>query len=201
MKRIMFFLFAVFFFVVSARGAAFAAAEGEPQVSASAAILIEETTGRVVWAKKPEARRFPASMTKMMTAVLALENMRQDSPVAMSETAAGTESSNIGIAPLEQLTMINMVTGMMLVSDNAAAVALAEHMDGSVAAFARRMNEKAKEIGCTDTNFANPNGLPDIHHYSTAADMAKIARYCMQNPVFRDIVSTESTPAYWLIAP
>ena len=163
-------------------------------LSAAAAILIEGSTGRVIYDKDADKRNFPASTTKMMTSILALENVGERSVVTISPNAAATESSSMGLQPFEQIDMLNLNTGMMLVSDNGAAVAIAEHIGGDMQNFAAMMNAKARDIGCVNTHFVNPNGLPNDNHYSTAHDMARIAAYCMKNPRFRKIVLTQSSP-------
>ena len=169
----------------------------EPVITATSAILIEASTGRVVYEKNADEVRPPASMTKMMTCILGLENMGVRSVITVSSKAAGTEDSALGLQYGEQVDAQNLLMGMMLVSDNGAAVAIAEHIDGSVGDFAARMNEKAAEIGCTDTHFANPNGLPDKAHVSTARDMARIARYCMKNREFRSVVGEKKAFMRW----
>lgn len=169
----------------------------EPKITASSAILVEASTGRVIYEKHADERRPPASMTKMMTCILGLENMGVLDTVAISPRAAMTEDSALALQPGDQVDAQNLLLGMMMVSDNGAAVAIAEHIDGSVAKFAGRMNEKAREIGCTDTNFRNPNGLPNAEHLSTARDMAKIAVYCMQNQEFRGLVGEEKAVMRW----
>ena len=170
---------------------------GEPEVTAEAAIIIESTTGRVIWEKNADAHLYPASMTKMMTGILALEKMDMKSAVTYSQYAAYTESSPLGARPGESLVAKDMVTGLLLESDNGAAVALAENMAGDVTSFAAEMNSKAQQLGMHDTNFANPNGLTDKNHYSTARDMAKLARYVMKNQDFRKIVGTSARDIYW----
>ena len=170
---------------------------GEPEVTAEAAIIIESTTGRVIWEKNADAHLYPASMTKMMTGILALEKMDMKSAVTYSQYAAYTESSPLGARPGESLVAKDMVTGLLLESDNGAAVALAENMAGDVTSFAVEMNSKAQQLGMHDTNFVNPNGLTDKNHYSTARDMAKLARYVMKNNDFRKIVGTSARDIYW----
>lgn len=171
--------------------------EDLPALQAEAAVVVEATTGRVVYGKKEEERRYPASMTKMMTCILALEQSGQKKLVTVSPAAAATEDSTLVLQPADQVEMGEILTGMMLVSDNAAAVAIGENLAGSQKLFAQQMNEKAEEIGCQDTHFVNPNGLPNPNHYSTALDMAKIAAYCMKNPDFRDIVSQQKAVMHW----
>ena len=170
---------------------------GEPEVTADAAIIIESTTGRVVWEKNADDRLYPASMTKMMTGILALEKMDMDAVVTYSQNAANTESSPLGALPGESLVAKDMLAGLLLESDNGAAVALAEAMSGNVESFAAEMNSKARQLGMSDTHFANPNGLTDKQHYSTARDMAKLARYAMKNKDFRKIVGTKNREIFW----
>ncbi len=168
-----------------------------PVISATSAILVEASTGRVVYEKNADEVRPPASMTKMMTCILGLENMKVRSLITVSPRAAGAEDSAMGLQAGDRVDAQNLLLGMMLVSDNGAAVAVAEHINGTVGNFAERMNEKAKEIGCGDTHFANPNGLPDKAHVSTARDMAKIARYCLRNKEFRSIVGEKTASMRW----
>jgi len=170
---------------------------GEPEITAQAAIIVEASTGRVIWEKNADERHYPASMTKMMTGILALEQMNLHSEITMSVEAAHTESSPLGVLSGEKIRADELLTGMLLESDNGAAVAFGEAMGGSVPAFARIMNAKASELGMENTHFVNPNGLTMEGHYSTARDMAKLARYVMQNPSFRDIVSKEQSVIHW----
>lgn len=174
-----------------------AGADGEPEITAEAAIIIEASTGRVVWEKNADKRMYPASMTKMMTGILALEQLNMRSAVTMSPEAAYTESSPLGILPGEKIRADELLTGMLMESDNGAAVALGEAMAGSVSAFAGIMNSKAEKLGMKDTHFANPNGLTNANHYSTARDMAKLARYAMKNQQFRDIVCQKESIIRW----
>lgn len=174
------------------------AAEGEPDIKAEAAILIDADTGRVLWSKNGEERHYPASMTKMMTALLGISLLAPDAKITISADAANTEDTPLHIAKGDVLTSEELLRGMMMVSDNGAAVAVAEQIDGSTSLFADRMNEKAKELGMNDTHFANPNGLTDPNHYSTPHDMARLAQYGMKNPVFRDFVRQKELQIAWL---
>ncbi len=160
-----------------------------PALASESAILIEAGSGRVLYEKNADRLMYPASMTKMMTCLLALENSNLQDPVVISPVAAATEGSVM--RPGQRLSMEELLTEMMLESDNGASVAVAEHVDTSVENFARRMTDKAASIGATDTHFVNPNGLPSIHHVSTARDMAKIARFAWNLPTFRRIVGTK----------
>ena len=168
-----------------------------PAITADAAILIEAETGRVVWEKNAEERHYPASMTKMMTCILALETVTPRTEILVTPNAAMTEDTPLEILPGERLTAEELLTGMMMESDNGAAVAIAEHIDGGVTSFAKRMNEKAAELGMENTHFANPNGLPNPNHYSTAHDMARLAQYAMRNKMFRSMVGQKTGVVRW----
>ncbi|MDR3593052.1 MAG: D-alanyl-D-alanine carboxypeptidase [Negativicutes bacterium] len=168
-----------------------------PDIAAKSAIVIEATTGKVLYSKNADERRYPASTTKMMTLIVALEQGNLNDMVTASPNAANTEGSSLWLQPGEKLKMLDMLYGMMLISGNDATVAIAEHIAGSVDNFARRMTEKAHAIGALNTNFTNSSGLPDTSHYSTAADLAKIAAYGYKNPLFAKIVSTQHTIIPW----
>lgn len=170
----------------------------EPQITAKAAILIEASTGRVIWEKNADEQHYPASTTKMMTGILGIENLPPHAEVFISPNAAATEDCPLDIHAGERLTADELITGMLMVSDNGAAVAVAEQLDGSVGAFAKRMNAKAQELGMDHTHFVNPNGLPNPNHYSTVRDMAKLARYAMEDKKFRDIVGQKNRMINWL---
>ena len=195
MKKIPLLIFAVMLFVISTVHAA--EVLPPPQISADSAILVEMSTGRVLYEKNADTVRPPASLTKMMTCIIGLEKLTPDSEIIASENAAYAEYSTLQLQRGDVVNSYDLLTGMMLVSDNGA-VAVAENVAGSVPAFAAMMNEKAREIGCTNTNFANPNGLPNVNNYSTARDMSKIAMYCMQNSKFREIVATQKMMLYWI---
>lgn len=168
-----------------------------PAVQAQSYILVEASTGRVILEKDADVTKYPASMTKMMTAVLALEQLRPDAQVAILADAANTEDCPLGIVKGDIFTRDEIVGGMLMVSDNGAAVALADGIDGSVPAFAKRMNARAKELGMEHTHFDNPNGLTVPTHYSTARDMMKLARYAMENDTFRKMVARKNAVVHW----
>lgn len=168
------------------------------ELSADSAILIEATTGRVIYEKNADVERPPASMTKMMTCILGIEYLVPDDVIKISQKAAYTEDSELLLQENDLISASDLLRGMMLVSDNGGAVAIGEAVSGSVSDFSNLMNNKAREIGCTNTNFENPNGLPNENHYSTARDMAKISMYCLQNWDFRDIVATQRETIHWL---
>ena len=176
---------------------AMAEAQEEIKLSADAAILIEASTGRVIWEKNADERRYPASMTKMMTGLLTLENLSADTEVLISSGAASTEDVPMGIQAGDLLQAGELLNGLLMISDNGAAVALAEQIGGSVSSFAEMMNAKAEKLGMEDTHFVNPNGLTNPDHYSTARDMAKLARHVMQNEEFREIVGQQKQLLRW----
>ncbi|MDQ0286988.1 D-alanyl-D-alanine carboxypeptidase (penicillin-binding protein 5/6) [Desulfofundulus luciae] len=151
---------------------------------------MDARNGQVLYQKNASSPMYPASTTKILTAIIALEHSRLDEVVTVPREATRVEGSAIGLQEGERLTMEDLLYALLLASANDAAVAIAEHVAGSVPAFAALMNEKARSIGARSSNFQNPSGLPDPRHYTTAYDLALIARYAMHNPVFRTIVST-----------
>lgn len=159
--------------------------------SAKSAILIDADSGRVLYEKNAYEKRGMASTTKIMTAIVALENTSYDDIVTVSHLAASTEGSSMYLNSGEKIRMESLLYGLMLNSGNDAATAIAEHISGNTKDFARLMNEKAEKIGLKSTSFANPHGLDNENHYSTAYDMAMLARYAMKNEKFAEIVSTK----------
>ena len=191
-----FFATIIFFLIVVMNLSAQAA--GEPKILADSAILVEATTGRIIYEKNADAEREPASMTKMLTCILALEKLNPLEEITMSQAAVTTEDNTLNWTVGDSVSARDMVTAVMLVSENGGAVALAQAVAGSTSEFADMMNDKAKVIGCKDSHFVNPNGLPNSNHYSTAADMARIAVYCMKNSEFREVVGTRRTSIRWI---
>ncbi len=167
-----------------------AAVAKPPVLSAKSAIVMEVSTGKILYSKNSEERKYPASTTKMITLITALEHGNLSDMVTVSENAVEAEGSSLGLVPGERLKLEEILYGLMLESGNDAAVAVAEHISGSVEPFAVLMTEKARLIGATNTNFLNPSGLPNPNHYSTAHDLAKIAAYGYNNPLFAKIVNT-----------
>ena len=174
------------------------AAASEPKVLADSAILVEASTGRIIYEKNADTYREPASMTKMLTCIIALEELSQNEEVIMSREGVLAEDNTLNWSTGDSVSAKDMISAVMLVSENGGAIALAETVSGSVYQFADLMNDKAKQIGCTSSNFENPNGLPNANHYSTAKDMARIAVYCMKNATFREIVDTRRTSIHWI---
>jgi len=173
------------------------AAPNPPNITAKSAIIIDATTGKVLYSKNAEEQRFPASTTKMMSLIVALEHGNLDDLVTASKNAASTEGSTLWLTPGEKLKMIDLLYGIMLISGNDATVAVAEHISGSVEKFAKLMTEKAHAIGANDTNFTNSSGLPDPKHVTTAHDLARIAAYGYKNPLFTEIISTKHKVIPW----
>jgi len=169
-----------------------------PEITAESAIVVEAGTGRVVYEKNADAKRYPASLTKMMTAILAKENLASNDVITISEAAAYVESSTLGLMPGDKISAKELITGMLLASDNGAALALAEAVDGDEALFADRMNEKALEFGMLSTHFVTPNGLHDDEHYSTARDMAKLARELAKDKFLTKVTGTKKQNIKWL---
>ena len=166
----------------------------EPDIVADAAIVMDAGTGQILYEKNSRMGKYPASITKIMTALIVLEkDIDLDQVVTMSNNAIWNIdrlSTNIGLDVGEQLTVRDLLYAMMVKSANECAYALAEWTAGDVASFADMMNEKAKELGCEHTHFVTPNGLHDDDHYSTAYDMALITRAAIKNDRFREIVGT-----------
>lgn len=162
-----------------------------PKITSPAAIVVSMDTGKVVYEWDAYKRRPMASTTKIMTAILVLEQMDLDEEVRVSQRAAATVEPKTWLRAGDVLTVEELLYALMVRSANSAAMALAEACVGSVEAFIRQMNYKAAELGMDDTRFANPSGLDAEGHYSTAADMATVARYAMKNAMFRKLVSTQ----------
>lgn len=162
-------------------------------VSAQSAILMEQDSGRVIFEKDAHTQRRIASITKIMTAILAIESGKLDETVTVSNTAIRAEGSSIYLQEGEKIKLEDLVYGLMLRSGNDAAVAIAETVGGSLDGFVYLMNQKAEEIGMKNTHFANPHGLDDHEdHFSTAYDMALLTRYAMKNDTYKKIAGTES---------
>ena len=190
--------FAAIIFCVALAVNSFAMAADEPKILADSAILVEASTGRIIYEKNSNLEREPASMTKMLTCILALEKLNPTDEVTMNQAAVFTEDNTLSWSANDSVSARDMITAVMLVSENGGAVALANAIAGNNSDFAEMMNDKARAIGCKDSNFVNPNGLPNPNHYSTAADMARIAVYCMKNKDFREIVNTRRTSIHWI---
>ena len=160
--------------------------------SATASILMDVDSGRVLYEQNADAKMLIASTTKILTALVAIEEGDLSDTVKVSREAAWTEGSSMYLKEGEELTLETLLYGLLLCSGNDAAVAIAEHIAGSEAGFAKLMNEKAEELGMTGSSFANPNGLDHEKHYSTARDMAVLACAAVNNETLVRIASTKS---------
>lgn len=169
-------------------------AEGTvPGVSAASAVLMDADTGRVLYEKDSHTRRLIASTTKLMTALVALESGHGlEETITVARSWTGAEGSSIYLRPGEEISLETLLYGMLLRSGNDAALAVAGCCGGTVEEFVSQMNRKARELGMTDSSFANPNGLNAEGHYSSAYDMALLGRACLENETLAKIVATKS---------
>lgn len=166
-----------------------------PNIDSLSALLMDMHSGKILFEKNINEKRYPASLTKVMTAIIVLENCQLTDTATVSYNAVmslspGYITANLQIG--EEFTIEQLLYVLLVGSANDVAIVLAEHTSGSIEAFAELMNQKAKDLGCTSTNFVNPNGVHNENHYSTASDLALIARYAMKNETFRKLVSTTS---------
>lgn len=159
------------------------------------AVLLEASTGKVLYGKNENGKLYPASTTKILTAIIAIENYKLTDKVTANNSAImaiPSGYSNAAIQPGEALTVEELLQLFLIHSANEVGYIFAEDISGSIDSFANLMNKKATEIGCKNTHFTNPSGIHNVEHYSTAYDMALIAQYCMKNETFRNIVSMTS---------
>ena len=163
-----------------------------PNVEAQSAIVIDSKTGRVLYEKNAYQKRPMASTTKIMTAIVALENGNLDDDVKISKRASSIGGSVIKLRENETYKLEDLLYGLLMKSGNDSAIAIAEHIGGNVQSFVEMMNKKAVELNAKDTHFINPHGLDKDMHYTTAYDLANIACYAMQNATFSKIVSTKT---------
>lgn len=160
-----------------------------PHLNSHAAILFDNVTGTVLYAKNPHTTRAPASTTKILTAILALEMTQLDDVVSVSRKAAGTRGSTARLYTGQKIRMDDLLHGLLIRSGNDAATAIAEHIAGSEVAFSEIMNARANQLGATNTRFVNPHGLDKPGHFSTAYDLAMLARAALLYPTFQEIVA------------
>ncbi len=160
-------------------------------LAARGAIVIDTLSGRPLYQKNADGRFFPASTTKIMTGLLVIEAGHLDETVEITMEDARVGESSLNIRPGEQFTRRQMLYGLLLKSANDVAAALGRDNGGSIEAFAQKMTQRARELGCTNTQFANPHGLHNPGHYTTPRDLAIIARAAMGQPMFRQIVGTK----------
>lgn len=165
----------------------------EPTISARAGIIVEVSTGRILYEKRSTQKMWPASTTKIMTAILTIENCNLDDIVKVNASAINSIPSGYVTCDLrvgEEISVKDLLNALMIKSANDAAYVLAEHVGQTLEGFSNMMNEKARELGCTGTHFVNPNGIHSEDHYSTAYDLYLIANYAMKNQTFRELVAT-----------
>lgn len=162
-----------------------------PTISATSSILVDAQSGQILYEKNAHERRSIASITKIMTGIITLERVKLDEVVTINKSASQVGESELSLQAGEKMTVQNLLYGLLLQSANDAGTALAEYISSSVSTFAELMNRKALSIGARDTHFANPHGLYDKNHYSTAYDLAMIARYCLKDKTFAKMVATK----------
>jgi D-alanyl-D-alanine carboxypeptidase (penicillin-binding protein 5/6) len=159
-------------------------------LAAQSAALVDSYSGEFLYTKNPDAKQYPASSTKILTALIVIEAGNLDQLVAVAPEDTKVEPSSLDLKPGQQFTRRQLLFGMLLKSANDVAMCLARDNAGSVPAFAEKMDQRAAELGATNSHFVNPHGLHDPNHYTTAHDLVLIARAAMQQPLFRQIVST-----------
>lgn len=187
MKKTVFLLIFILLFTYTTAFANNLSIEGE------AAILMDFDTKEILYEKNMDTKLYPASTTKIVTAILALELGKPNDIVTVDQEVVDlTDGSHIALDPDEELTLEQMLNALLIQSANDAALAIAKHTSGSMDGFIDLMNEKARALGASNTNFVNPNGLHDDNHYSTAHDIALFSHYAMQNETFRNMVNTVS---------
>jgi D-alanyl-D-alanine carboxypeptidase (penicillin-binding protein 5/6) len=163
------------------------------EIQSRAAVVMDATTGRVLYAKNPNLRLLPASTTKLMTAIVVVERAKLSDIATVSQRAAGQPATRVGLKTGQKFTLENLLYGALMKSGNDAAVALSEAVGGTEEQFVGLMNEKAAAIGANDTHFVNANGLPEPGQYITAYDLANIMRQAIKYPVLREILGTRVT--------
>lgn len=164
----------------------------EPSINSRAAIIYDRTSGFVLYGKNENEKRKMASTTKIMTAIVVLENSNLDDIVTVSSKAAGTGGSRLGLRKDDKISVRDLLYGLLLCSGNDAAVALAEHVGGDISGFATLMNNKCNSLGLTSTHFVTPHGLDDDNHYTTAYELAIITNYALKNETFYNFVGTKN---------
>ncbi len=187
------FSFLLIILVFSYQSTSFAAAvTSKVDVKSEAAVLLDSDTGAVLYAKNPDEKLYPASLTKIATAIYAIEKGNLNDIVTVSANAVRQEGTKVYLNEGEQVPLKKLIQGMIINSGNDAAVAVAEHLDGNVDQFAENLNTYLQaKIGVKNTHFTNPNGLFNKDHYTTAMDLALITSYAMKNPVFGEIFGTK----------
>ncbi len=192
-KRIIKIIILLIFIAIIMSNSIFVYAANDFSVDAKASLIVETNSGKIIHQDNAEVQNYPASVTKILTAIIVLEKCELNDTVTVTKSAISNIPSGYVIAPLlegEKVKVEDLLYALMLKSSNDAAYVLAEHVGGSVDGFSEMMNKKAKEIGCKNSHFVNPNGIHNDNHYTTAYDMYLIAKYAMKNEKFVKIVST-----------
>lgn len=162
----------------------------EPETNSRACVVIDRKTNTILFGKNENTQRKMASTTKIMTATIIIENCNLDETIEVSKKAAGTGGSRLGLKTGDKITIRDLLYGLMLCSGNDAAVTLAEHAGGDIKGFSELMNQKALDLGLTNTHFETPHGLDADAHYTTAYELAILSNYALQNKIFSQIVGT-----------
>lgn len=185
------YFFKIFIIIVLFNALFFVSFGGEPSVSAQSAVVIDIESGRILYQKNMNLKLPMASTTKVLTALVAIENGKLENPVKINKTATNIEGSSIYLKEGEIIKLKDLLYGLMLCSGNDAACAIAEHIGGNIVNFVKMMNKKAADIGAVNSHFTNPHGLHNADHYTTAYDLALISRKAMLNSNFKKIVGTK----------
>lgn len=190
MKKIVVFMLMTICLCISPKTIVFASEVTSPEISSESAIIVDSETGAVLYEKNAEIRMYPASLTKIATAIYAIENGNLDDIVTVSENAAKTDGTSVFLEPGEQVPLKKLIQGMLINSGNDAAAAIAEHLDGNN--FEEKINHYLfTKVHVKNTHLTNPHGLFDENHYTTAEDLAKITSYALQNDTFKEIYGTK----------
>ncbi|MBS4173118.1 D-alanyl-D-alanine carboxypeptidase family protein [Bacillus sp. FJAT-49736] len=162
------------------------------KIASKAAVLVDSSSGQILYGKNPDKKLYPASLTKIATAIYAIENGNLDDMVTVSKAAEETDGTRVYLLEGERVTLKHLVQGLLINSGNDAGVAIADYLCGDVPTFAEKLNEfMVDKVGVSNTHFVNPHGLFDKNHYTTASDLAKITDYAIKNPTFREIFGTK----------
>lgn len=164
----------------------------EPNINSRAAIVLDRESKRILYDKNAHEKRAMASTTKIMTAIVALENCRLEEEIVVSKKVAGVGGSRLGLQTGDKITMNDLLYGLMLRSGNDAAAQIAETLGGGYVGFAELMNKKAQELGLVNTHFVTPHGLDDPEHYTTAYELALLTDYALRNDKFAQIVKSKT---------
>ncbi|CAM3737045.1 D-alanyl-D-alanine carboxypeptidase family protein [Mesobacillus zeae] len=188
-------IYVVLLFYFAGAASASAGQKGEPKVASEGAILMDSQSGTVLYQKNADKRMNPASLTKIATAIYAIESGNLDDTVIVSGNAANVEGTRVYLAKGEKIQLRKLLQGMMVNSGNDAAIAVAEHLDGTVEQFSVNINKYLKEkVGVENTHFSNPSGLYSVEHYTTARDLGEIVNYAEKNAFFEELFGIKELP-------